>query len=360
MKDSNGPSPILLFHGDAAQAALVETALQASEVPRGIVRVGTLAEANEWLQSRQAWVVLLGLAHEEEVSAVEDLVAANPGTATVVLAANDGTDVASRALRAGVQDCLAPSQWTPADFRRCLPLAVERQRIHSDLLAKQKAVDAFSSRASHDLRSPLRRIRQLIEILVEDLDTETDPKRAQYASFLDQDIRRLERLIDDLQRFAQAGNRSPQYTTFPIAQAIQGALDLLADPIARSGADIQIQNTAEVEADRSFLQAIFQDLLANAITYVGDGPPQVSIQTEASEGGWTVRITDRGMGMEERFFEQIFEPFQRLVGQGEFEGSGLGLATCRKLVEAHHGHIHCESSPGQGSTFTFTIPKRES
>ena len=115
----------------------------------------------------------------------------------------------------------------------------------------------------------------------------------------------------------------------------------------------------DLRGDEIQLAQLFQNLLSNALKFVADGPPQVSISADRAHGSWQFRVTDNGIGIEPRHAGRVFTVFKRLHGRDKYSGSGVGLAICKRIVERHGGRIWVESAPGGGSSFCFTIPDQD-
>ena len=134
---------------------------------------------------------------------------------------------------------------------------------------------------------------------------------------------------------------------------------LLDAPIRDSHAQITFDELPAVTGDRSQLIQLMDNLIGNALKYHGDQPPQIYISAKHSKNEWIISVRDNGIGIEPKYYEKIFEIFQRLHDQKMYPGTGIGLAVCRRVVYQHGGRIWVESEPGHGSTFYFTIPDKE-
>jgi len=138
----------------------------------------------------------------------------------------------------------------------------------------------------------------------------------------------------------------------------ESAIANLGQAIHESGASIDVDDLPTIRANESAIVRLFQNLIANAIKYRSDRQPEVHISAALRNEEYVFSVRDNGIGIDPRYCDKIFEPFRRLHGNSQYEGSGLGLATCRRIVGALNGRIWVESNPGEGSTFFFTIPKR--
>ena len=216
----------------------------------------------------------------------------------------------------------------------------------------------FAYAASHDLQEPLRTISIYTELIQVSLKGRLDEKE-QYC--LDQVISSAERmrtLIADTLAYAQAGRDTLAKSVVDLKEVVHWATANLAKSIDGTGTSIEVAGELpSVIGDFSRLGQVFQNLLSNAIKYRNKGEPLiVRIGSEKSgDVAWKVTVSDTGPGIDEQYRNRIFDPFKRLHGP-EIPGSGIGLALCRRVIEAHGGHIWVESQPGQGATFAMTLP----
>ena len=168
-------------------------------------------------------------------------------------------------------------------------------------------------------------------------------------------------LIQGLLAFSRVGTRGREPEPVDSTAALARARRDLALAIEESAAEIEVEPLPTVLADPDQLTLIFQNLLENAIKFCRDDGPRVRVGSgPADEDGFVrISVADRGIGFEARHAERIFEIFQRLGRREEYPGTGIGLAVCKRIVERHGGRIWVESSPGEGSTFSFTLPVPE-
>jgi light-regulated signal transduction histidine kinase (bacteriophytochrome) len=165
-------------------------------------------------------------------------------------------------------------------------------------------------------------------------------------------------MIRDLLDYSRVGRRGGDMLPTPLSEAVESALSNLKMTIDDIGAKIDVVGEMPtVLADKVQLTSLMQNLVGNAIKYRDkDRIPEVTIQSEGlGDGQWRVAVSDNGIGIEDTYFERIFIPFQRLHTRDAFEGNGIGLAICRKIVERHGGSLTVTSTPGQGSCFAFTL-----
>jgi PAS domain S-box-containing protein len=238
----------------------------------------------------------------------------------------------------------------------------ELERTNATLRRINNELDEFTSVVSHDLKEPLRTLQAYSTALAEDHAGQLGPEGAEYLGHLVEASRRLGSLIDDLLTLSLAGRvlRVPQ--AFDLTRLVRTVCQDLADLIGRRGALVRVAGPLPaVIGDEPRVAQLLANLIGNGLKYntsprpevlIGEaaGPPQPTSHTV------TLYVRDNGIGIDPRFHDQVFGVFRRLHPGGEYEGTGAGLAICKKIAEAHGGHIWVESVPGQGSTFFFTLP----
>lgn len=237
-------------------------------------------------------------------------------------------------------------------------------RYSRELERSNEELARFASVASHDLQEPLRKIRTMGERLHDRSHTALDEKSRDYLQRMVKAGDNMHRLIRDLLEFSRVSTRSQPFVEIDLGAAVAVALSNLELAIEESGAAVEVTPLPRLEADPAQMQQLFQNLIGNALKFrQADAPPQISVRAaiEQVEGVpvCAISVTDNGIGFEERYLDRIFAVFQRLHGKGRFEGTGIGLAICKKIVERHGGAITARSEPGSGSTFQFRIPMRQ-
>jgi len=235
----------------------------------------------------------------------------------------------------------------------------DRKEMEADLKRSNAELEQFAYVASHDLRQPLRMITSYLGLIERQLKEHFDEDTQSFFDFAMGGARRLDRLILDLLEYSRVGRMSPGLTPLPLGEIVSDALFNLGAAIAEAGAEISVQDgLPQIQGDRSELTRLFQNIIGNAVKY---RRPDIACRVEVSQDmlghDWLIRIQDNGIGIDPRDHERAFGVFQRLVAKEQYEGTGIGLAICKKIVEHHGGRIWIESEPGQGSAFCFTLPR---
>jgi light-regulated signal transduction histidine kinase (bacteriophytochrome) len=170
---------------------------------------------------------------------------------------------------------------------------------------------------------------------------------------------RMKQLIEDLLAYSRVGTRGREFHPVAVDAPLRRALFNLKSAIDEAGASVTYQGLPTLEADELQLSQLFQNLIGNALKFRSASVPRISIFSKEKETEWEFGVQDNGIGIEAQYFERIFMVFQQLHNKGEYPGTGIGLAICKKVVERHGGRIWVESQPGQGTTFYFTLPKKQ-
>jgi PAS domain S-box-containing protein len=229
-----------------------------------------------------------------------------------------------------------------------------------ELVQLNQSLERFAYTASHDLQEPLRTICAMTELFLSRNRDELDSESSHMLAAVIKGAERMKQLISDILEFAKASNLTSSTAEVDMRVIVQAAIDNLGQAILECGAEIVVDQLPVVSSNESAMLRLVQNLIVNAIKYRADKPPKIHISAVSTDGEYVFSIQDNGIGIDPKYAGRIFEPFQRLHTRSQYEGSGLGLAACRRIVESLQGRIWVESAPGAGSTFLFTIPKHTS
>ncbi len=222
---------------------------------------------------------------------------------------------------------------------------------------KNAELDAFVYSVSHDLKAPLLALQGMTSLLLEDCGPQLDSTGRHYVERIQANAQHMERLILDLLALSRIGREAQPPEPVHLAELVDGLLATLAAPIRARRIKIIRGDLATVWAIRTQMEQVLGNLLSNAVKYLGDVPsPTIDITTTDRGAFVECAVTDNGIGIDPAYHDTIFELFQRL-GDLETEGTGVGLAIAKKIVEAAGGRLWVESTKGQGATFRFTWPK---
>jgi signal transduction histidine kinase len=227
--------------------------------------------------------------------------------------------------------------------------ARELRRSNADL-------EQFAYVASHDLQEPLRKIASFCQALQSRYHGQLDERADQYIDFAVDGAKRMQTLINDLLAFSRAGRGGREHEPVRLGEALATAQVALAATIESNGASVVADELPTVSGDRTQLSSLFQNLIANAVKFRGTEAPVVRITAMRQGDEWQLSCTDNGIGVDPEYAERIFLIFQRLHSRDTYEGTGIGLALCRKIVEYHGGRIWLDTDHRGGACFRFTLP----
>jgi len=224
-----------------------------------------------------------------------------------------------------------------------------------ELARSNEELERFAFAVAHDLRAPLRSIETMTQLFLKLNAGTLDEESAQLLDFVVNSADRMDRLIQDLLEFATVSQQAETSEVDAKAVAELAAQDL-QEAFDQSGATIVIESLPVIRANEGQLLRLFQNLIGNAIKYRGENTPEILIAASSTAGKTVFSVKDNGIGIDPQYHQQIFDPVRRLHTDSEYEGTGVGLAICKRVVQQHNGRIWVKSRPGEGSTFYFTIP----
>ncbi len=239
---------------------------------------------------------------------------------------------------------------------------VRDQLAHAnqELERSNTELEQFAYVASHDLQEPLRMVTAFGALLEEHLGEQLDQTGRDYLHYITDGGRRMQVLIRDLLAFSRVGRGESRVGPVALEPLVASVLHDLRERIWESEARVTVGQLPEVRADGTMLTLAVQNLITNALKYCGARPPVIEISARAEKAVTELVVRDHGIGIAPEHHGRIFEPFRRLHAAHEYSGTGIGLATVRKVAELHEGDVTVDSRPGEGATFILTLPRRAS
>jgi signal transduction histidine kinase len=247
----------------------------------------------------------------------------------------------------------------------------ERLRKESEELAaysvkleqSNRDLHDFASVASHDLKEPLRKVQAFGDLLEEEYEAALGEEGREYIHRMKNATLRMRKLIDALMQYSRVRSIDLPLQKVALQEVVQNVIVDMEVQIKNEGARLQIGELPTLEADRVQMRQLFQNLLGNALKYRGAKIPVIRVYAEPGgcEGFHIIRVEDNGIGFDERYVDKIFKPFQRLHGKNAlYDGAGMGLAICKRIVERHAGSITARSTPNSGAVFIVRLPEKQS
>ncbi|ELZ05262.1 MEDS domain-containing protein [Natrialba asiatica] len=233
---------------------------------------------------------------------------------------------------------------------------LERREYEQRLKESNKRLEQFAHAASHDLQEPLRMVSSYLQLLEARYANDLDADAEEFIEFAVDGADRMRDMIDGLLEYSRIETEGESFEPVDLDALADEVLADLQLRIEETDAEVTVEDLPQVEGDANQLRQLLQNLIDNAIEYSGDKQPQVAISTGRAGKMWRISVRDEGIGISPDDQDRIFEVFERLHTRNEYEGAGIGLALCERIVERHGGKIWVDSEPGDGSTFSFTLP----
>ncbi len=286
-------------------------------------------------------------------------------SAVIVLVSVEDEAMALDAMKKGAQDYLVKTEMTPGNLFRAIHQSIERTAMRStvarqqrDLEQRNQALRSFAYALAHDMRAPLRAINGFSQIIVEDYFQTISPEVQHYVTGIVQAGRQMDQIIEGLLHYTRIEHQPVRRRSVELSYLLRQISGELTGRLREMQATLTIApDLPRVYGDLTLLRQVFTNLISNALIYHRpDLPPQVIIQWQPQDEYALLRVIDNGIGIAPKYTEKIFQLFQRLHGEDEYPGSGIGLAIVKKAVELMDGQIWVESEPGRGSTFLLKLP----
>jgi light-regulated signal transduction histidine kinase (bacteriophytochrome) len=230
----------------------------------------------------------------------------------------------------------------------------------TELENKNRELQDFAFIASHDLSEPLRKIQTFGSILEAKCADRIDDQERDYLSRMTSAANRMKNLLEALLRYSRVETRKEEFRSVRLNDIVKDSISDLEIALRNSGVQVEIESLPIISGDPYQWRQVFQNLIGNAAKYHrSEVKPFIKIYSEEKDGAYLIFVEDNGIGFDEKYLDKIFQPFQRLHGKHEYEGTGIGLAICKKIVERHGGTITAKSAPWKGSVFIVTLPVRQ-
>jgi signal transduction histidine kinase len=233
----------------------------------------------------------------------------------------------------------------------------ELKKNLEELERSNRELQSFAFITSHDLQEPLRTMASYAQLIERRYKGQLDPDADEFLEYMVGGAKRMKSMIQGLLDYSQVEAKSNQFKEISAEKALDNALSNLQYSIDQCHAEVKHDPLPWIFADESQIVRVFQNLIGNALKFrKKDETPKIHISAKKDDNEWIFSVKDNGIGIEDQYFDKIFEVFKRLHAIGEYSGAGIGLSIVKRIIDRHGGHMWVKSSPGKGSTFYFTIP----
>jgi PAS domain S-box-containing protein len=257
----------------------------------------------------------------------------------------------------GFMNALRNEEGVLIGYAKIMSDETARKQLQDSLTESNSALEQFAYVASHDLQEPLRTMGAYSQLLQNQYKGKLDAEADLFLNFIQSASARMSTLVRDLLAYASLTTEEERPSSIALDEDLEAALTHLDQAIKESGAAVTHDPLPVLPVDRGQMVRLFQNLIGNAVKYrKPDQSPKVHISAEQKGAEWVISIRDNGIGFAPEHASTIFAPFKRLHTAQEYPGTGVGLAICRRIVQAQGGRIWAESQPGEGTTFSFTLP----
>ena len=301
---------------------------------------------------------------DSEPSTIETTLETKAGTQVpieaTVTAISSAEHTATSVAAAGPSDAERPAIETTGHERAGIVRDItERKEYQRKLEASNERLEQFAYAASHDLQEPLRMVSSYLQLIERRYADVLDDDGVEFLEYAVDGAERMSAMIDALLAYSRIETQGNELEPVDLDAVFEDVREDLMLRIDEQDADVTTAPLPAVCGDANQLRQVFQNLLSNALEYSGDRPPQVHVSADRDGNDWIISVHDEGIGMDPDETDRIFEVFQRLHSYDEHPGTGIGLALCRRIIERHGGDIWVETEPGEGTTFSMTLPALE-
>ncbi|WNO11473.1 ATP-binding protein [Teredinibacter sp. KSP-S5-2] len=296
-------------------------------------------------------------------SSLEDTIETLKNTASsipiVVLTSLKDDDIGQTLVQAGIQDYLPKEELSPTLLHRICMYSIERKKQEVSLQRKTQDQQMFCRSLSHDFKGPIRKIRQLCDSLNFKLSQsiDFDEETTEHFNMIDRQASTMTELVDGLYQYLQVDMNNNTYEDIDLNDLVLDAWEFALQDKTKEP-KLLLKKLPKLYGIRPYIFMLFQNLINNGIKY-NQNPPVITISSTSNDEEITIQVQDNGIGIQERYFDVVFQPFERLHTRGSYSGSGLGLSIVKRVVDKHNGQIRIESQPGLGTTFFITLPIRK-
>ena len=294
------------------------------------------------------------LTGQDGLAGITALLERLPYMAIIMITGHGDEIVAVQAMKRGALDYMPKKIMDTQSIARSIENAVAKASLLRQVAQQRNELEIFSQVIVHDLKSPIHSALGFASLIEENMQEGKSEDVVAYCRRVIKGLKRMAALIDTLQRYSSLGERVV-FEPVEMRDLMIDTLSNLEDLIRKRAARVTYGELPRVSGTPQLGQ-LLQNLIGNGIKYCDAEIPSVHISAKPADGNlWQFSVKDNGIGIPEKNYQEVFEPFHRLRSEAKYEGTGLGLATCKRIVERHGGVISCQSKEGEGTTFLFTL-----
>ncbi len=276
----------------------------------------------------------------------------------IIMVTGQGNEaIATEAFKRGASDYIAKRYLTASSIKRIISTAIQQARLQKKIDEQREDLMDFSRVLVHDIKSPIIQIDSLVDCIISNIQRGKLNEIATYCELLKENASHSITLIDTLNEYNQVIGTQLKLEEITMNHVMDELLNILSPCIDEKKAQVTYDHLPTITANPVLIKQLLQNLIGNGIKYCENECAHVHVSANEKEKHWLFEVKDNGIGIPEKFYRKVFEPFSRLHTHTQYSGTGLGLATCKKIVTRHSGEIWCSSQVGEGTSFYFTIPK---
>jgi light-regulated signal transduction histidine kinase (bacteriophytochrome) len=348
---------VLIADDDKGDRKLITRALEQARLPCKCTEAASVEEALQACEKCAFDCVIVDyrLPGQDGLAGVTALRERLPHTAIIMSTGQGDEIVATEAMKRGASDYIPKTHISAQSMSRSVINAVEKATLQKQVAEQRTELENFSRVLVHDLKAPIQSVHGFASLIEQKIHEGNRTEITDYCRYVVGAVRRMGTLIDTLYEYTKAGEHIV-FEQVEMSQVMKDSLSNLQHAVKERNACVLQAELPAVSGNAPQLTQLLQNLIGNAIKYCKAEIPIVQVAAKPQNGnGWLFAVKDNGIGIPEKQCGEVFQPFKRLHGVGEYEGTGLGLATSKKIVERHEGNIWCESKDGHGTTFFFTL-----
>lgn len=357
---------ILLVENNSTDQVAIQRLFQSQQLNYKLKIADSVSVALQYLEDNNYDLILLDYSLGDGTGL--DLLRNTGDIPVIFIAGRSSEEVVVQAMKAGAYDYVIKD--LDMNYLSLLPITIEKAMsrkeaekkhkfLFSELERSNKELQNFATVASHDLQEPLRKIIRFGQHLMDNSEGMSEDAKC-YADKMKSSAKRMQGMIEDLLCYSTVSIQREPFRLIDLNKVVRQVIEDLEDSIQKTNGSIKSKNLPTLEADPVQMHQLFQNLIGNSLKFhKKDQAPKIDLIAKPVKADlWDICVKDNGIGMDSEYKDKIFQPFFRLHGRSSFDGSGIGLAICEKIVTRHHGKIEA-CSDEMGSIFTVTLPARQ-